>query len=68
VTIPVTALVQAGLKPGDELKVDVDDGKIVLTPSLTFAERRRAAIKETAGMFNGLYPPGYLDQLRDEWR
>jgi AbrB family looped-hinge helix DNA binding protein len=66
VTIPVAALAQAGLKTGDELKVEVDDGKIVLTPSLSLAEQRRAAIRENAGSFS--YPPGYLDELRNEWR
>jgi hypothetical protein len=28
---------------------------------------RRAAIERTAGIFNGLYPPNYLDELRSDW-
>ena len=68
VTIPVDAMREAGLKPGDELRVEVDDGKVVLEPALSLAERRRQAIEETAGAFTGMYPPGYLDKLRDEWR
>lgn len=67
VTIPVAALEQAGLRPGDELKVDTEDGKIVLEPALSLAERRRAAIDRLAGSLTGMYPPGYLDALRDEW-
>ena len=68
VTLPVAALAQTGLKTGDELKVDVEGERIVLTPTESLTDRRRAAIRETAGMFSGLYPPGYLDELRDEWR
>jgi hypothetical protein len=29
--------------------------------------RRRAAIKRTHGQFRGVYGPGYLARLRDEW-
>ncbi len=29
--------------------------------------RRRAALDEVAGSFAGLYPPGYLEELRTEW-
>jgi hypothetical protein len=29
--------------------------------------RRRAAIKRTHGQFRGVYGPGYLERLRDEW-
>ncbi|MFN2468878.1 MAG: AbrB/MazE/SpoVT family DNA-binding domain-containing protein [Gaiellaceae bacterium] len=69
VTIPVRTVAATGLRPGDELKVDVDaQGRIVLTPSPSLGDRRRAAIKAGAGRFSGLYPPGHLDQLRDEWR
>lgn len=68
VTIPLQALEQTGLGPGDELKVDVDGaGRIVLTRAHDGAARLRA-IEETAGIFTGVYGPGYLDRLRDEWR
>lgn len=29
--------------------------------------RRRAAVEHTAGALTGVYPPGYLERLRDEW-
>lgn len=30
-------------------------------------EERRRAVADTAGMFTGLYPPGYLEELRKDW-
>jgi AbrB family looped-hinge helix DNA binding protein len=68
VTIPLEVVERVGLRPGDELSVKDDDGRIVLERTETLAERRRRAIEETAGMFTGVYEPGYLDHLRDEWR
>lgn len=68
VTIPLQALEQTGLGPGDELKVEVDPaGRIILTRAHDRAARLRA-IEETAGSLTGVYEPGYLDRLRDEWR
>jgi bifunctional DNA-binding transcriptional regulator/antitoxin component of YhaV-PrlF toxin-antitoxin module len=57
----VAALAAAGLKPGDRLRVDVRGaGELVLVrdvdPLLSFA-----------GALTGMYPRGYLDELRDEW-
>jgi AbrB family looped-hinge helix DNA binding protein len=61
-TIPVAALRQAGLKAGDELVVEaVGAGRIVLA-------RADDPIERFAGALSGVYPPHYLDQLRDEWR
>ncbi len=69
VTLPVAALEQTGLGPGDELKVEVEEGRrIVLSPSESVGERRRAAIERTAGSLTGVYEPGGLERLRDEWR
>jgi AbrB family looped-hinge helix DNA binding protein len=68
VTIPQQALDAVGLGPGDELKVDVDrGGRIVLSPGAQTEDRRRA-IGETSGMLGGVYRPGGLEKLRDEWR
>jgi AbrB family looped-hinge helix DNA binding protein len=68
VTIPLQALEETGLGPGDELKVEVDPaGRIVLTPAGVVADRRRA-IEQTSGSLAGVYEPGSLQSLRDEWR
>jgi AbrB family looped-hinge helix DNA binding protein len=61
VTLPIDALVTAGLKPGDTLLVEAKaNGEIVL-------RREEDPLDKYIGVFNGLYPPGYLDELRDEW-
>jgi AbrB family looped-hinge helix DNA binding protein len=68
VTIPKNALEATGLGPGDELKVDVDEaGRIVLSPASTVIGRRQA-IERTSGSLAGVYRPGSLEQIRDEWR
>jgi bifunctional DNA-binding transcriptional regulator/antitoxin component of YhaV-PrlF toxin-antitoxin module len=68
VTLPLKALEETGLGPGDELKVEVDAaGRIVLTPAHRVFDRR-AAIRASAGSLTGVYQPGELERLRDEWR
>jgi len=68
VTVPLEVTQELRLNPGDEFRVEVDDGRIVLTPALSLRERRLKAIEETAGSGTGDYPPGYLEELRNEWR
>ena len=69
VTIPLSVLAATELAPGDALEVGLDEvGRIVLSPVESVADRRRAAIDATAGSLTGLYEPGELDRLRDEWR
>ncbi|PYM59951.1 MAG: hypothetical protein DMD77_02835 [Candidatus Rokuibacteriota bacterium] len=62
ITIPVAALRRAGLKPGDELRVEAAGaGRIVLT-------RVEEALGGYAGRLTGVYPKGSLKKLRREWR
>jgi AbrB family looped-hinge helix DNA binding protein len=68
VTLPLGTLTRLGLRPGDEFKVEAEGGRIVLVPSQSLAERRRAAIEATAGGLTGVYEEGGLDRMRDEWR
>ncbi len=61
-TIPVAALRGAGLKPGDELRVEAAGaGRIVLT-------RVAETLAGYAGRLTGVYPKGSLQKLRREWR
>jgi AbrB family looped-hinge helix DNA binding protein len=68
ITLPLGVVERLGLAPGDELRVDTEGDRIVLSRDESLAERRRRAIREVAGSMPGVYDPGYLDRLRDEWR
>jgi bifunctional DNA-binding transcriptional regulator/antitoxin component of YhaV-PrlF toxin-antitoxin module len=62
VTLPVDAMREAGLRPGDELRVDSDGtGRLVLV-------RERDTVAEFTGDMGDVYTPGALDKFRDEWR
>ena len=62
VTLPVDAMREAGLRPGDELRVDPDGtGRLVLV-------RERDVVAELAGDMGDVYTSGALDRIRDEWR
>ena len=60
VTIPVEALRKAGLAPGDQVAIEVEGGDRITV--------RRAAgdPADALGVFDGLYEPGYLEELRSE--
>ena len=52
----------AGLAAGDEVTVRaVGDGEVVVAV-------RGSRVRRHAGIATGVYPPGELDRLRDEWR
>lgn len=60
ITIPVTALQEAGLRAGDEVSIEaLEDGELRV--------RRGAPRFDAAfGALTGVYPPGYLEQLDAE--
>lgn len=61
-TISADALRQAGLKPGDALRVEAAGaGRILLV-------RADDLIQRYAGSLPDVYPEQYLQELRDEWR
>ena len=57
VTIPVSVLDEARLRPGDEVVIEaIDEGELrVSRPTITF--------ESAFGALTGTYPPGYLSQL-----
>lgn len=57
----MNALAKAGIRAGDELKVEADGrGRIVLTGAADWVERY-------AGSMTGVFGPGYVEDLRAEW-
>jgi len=61
VTIPADALARAGVHVGDPLRVEArGNGEILLI-------RENDPLERYAGALTGMYPPGELDELRNEW-
>jgi AbrB family looped-hinge helix DNA binding protein len=62
VTIPADVMRDAGLEPGDDVRIrSVGPGRVELIKSDDL-------IDEFAGSFDkSVYPPGYLDEVRDGW-
>lgn len=68
VTLPLGVVEELQLNPGDELRVQADHGRVVMTRETPRAARRLQAIREAAGSLAGIWNPGDLERLRDEWR
>jgi bifunctional DNA-binding transcriptional regulator/antitoxin component of YhaV-PrlF toxin-antitoxin module len=58
ITLPVETLKRAGLDVGDEVAIEADgDDRIVV-------RRVLRDVEQALGVFDGLYEPNYLEQLR----
>jgi bifunctional DNA-binding transcriptional regulator/antitoxin component of YhaV-PrlF toxin-antitoxin module len=62
VTLPVESLERAGLRPGDEVRIEAEG------PDRIVVERIPRDPTVALGIFDGLYEPGYLDRLRADER
>ncbi len=61
VTIPAEAMARAGLRTGDRLRAEArGPGRVLLV-------REEDPVERHAGSLTGVYRPGELDELRDEW-
>lgn len=68
VTLPVRVLEELQLEPGDQFRVEAENGRIILLPIEDAAAKRLKAIEGVAGSVRGLWKPGDLERLRGEWR
>lgn len=62
VTLPVESLRVAGLKPGDQVRIESEG------PDRIVVYRAESDLGRALGVFDGMYEPGYLDRLRSEER
>jgi len=62
VTLPVESLEAAGLKPGDEVVIEAEGADRIVV------HRAAPDLQAALGVFDGLYPSGYLERLRSEER
>jgi bifunctional DNA-binding transcriptional regulator/antitoxin component of YhaV-PrlF toxin-antitoxin module len=61
ITLPVDVMRSAGLAAGDEVTIrTIADGEVLVAV-------RGSRVRRHAGIATGIYRPGELDQLRDEW-
>ena len=68
VTLPIRVVDELHLETGDEFQVEADRGRIILSRTEAPAAKQLRAIDQVAGTVAGLWKPGDLDRLRDEWR
>lgn len=64
VTLPAEVVREGGLEPGDEFRVELQSPGVVV---LRRAEDDLAELEALAGSMPGVWPEGWLDELRDEW-
>ena len=63
ITIPAETMREAGLQPGDDVRVEsVGPGRIELIKADALIERYAGSLGDD------VYPPGYLDEVRAGWR
>ena len=61
ITLPVETMRAAGLRAGDEVTVRPHgDGQVIIAT-------RGSRVRRHAGIATGIYQPGEVDRLRDEW-
>ena len=62
ITLPVDTLADAGLKAGDEVTIEADGPETIVVRGVVRSP------DQALGVFDGLFEPGYLEQLRQEER